>query len=269
MPYQYVDDGTSTQVTPPVQQETAQQQYERLYPSANGTSTTQQQQVIKAEIPQELTQELRTLRAEIAALKATPKEPEVKEDPVSDIAWVEEIKKGNYAGAQKVIVSETLKHIKPQFDEELRQTRDRAYQQALEATQVQLEIDKHVREVRTANPDLAQFEKYLQGPVAQRVEIAKQAGKIQTPQDFVREYNQAIDAEVGEVRKLGLVLRGQAAQNATTRQMEVQQASVLSPNQVQLGTPQAATGEQNAESTDDYFARRRAQEYRNRGLTQG
>lgn len=253
--------GTNTQTTQVG--ETPEQQYARLYPSATTTNTSQ----VVTTTDLALTQELRQLRNELASLRTSTVKP-VEPTPSETAEWVEEIKKGNYAAAQQVIVKETLKTIKPQFDQELQQVRDRAYQQALEATQVQLEIEKHLQSVRTGNPDLVQFEKYMQAPIAARVELAQKAGKINNPQDFIREYKQAVDAEVGELRKIGLQIRGAAAQQAVTRQTEVRNATPLEPNQVQLGSPQAQTGEPNVETTDDYFARRRAQEYRNRGLSQ-
>lgn len=252
-----------TQTTMP-SAETDAQRYERLY----GTSATQTQQPIVAQLPPEVMQTLSELRNEVVTLKqqTQPRVEQKVEPEINPVGWVEEIKKGNFEGAQRVITQETLKSIRPVFEQELKDVREKAYQQALEATQVQLDIDKHIQTLRSQNPDLVQFERYLQGPVSERVNLAQRAGKIHNPQDFVREYKAAIDAEVGELRNMGLQLRAAGKQDASVRQREVLSATPLQPNQVQLGTPQSQTGGPEAESTDDYFARRRALQYKNHGL---
>jgi hypothetical protein len=233
------------------QEETTEQRYARLY-SAQGDQTKQ-----------ELLQAIDSLKTEVATLR-TPQTVTQEEDlsPASKTAWVEKIRQGDFEGAQRVIAEEVQRSLKPTLE----QVRQDAYNQAIAASQVNLEMDRYLQQVRVDNPELVHFERYLQAPVSQRIEAAKQSGKIKSSEDLVREYKSAVDAEVTQLRNLGLQFRAAGKSEATTRNREVTSSMTLEPQKVTLGQPQQATDTAQPETTESYFARRKADEARRRGL---
>lgn len=265
MPYTYTPaaDGQQTNqqtVSQVQQQESAEQKYERLY-----GQTSQEIKDIKAALTStNPSEELKALRQELASLKETVKPPQAASPaPATTPKWVQKIATGEYIDAEGALAESVEQRLANKFNE----VRNEAYQQALNATHVNLEIDRHVQRIRVENPELVPFEKYLQAPVAQRVEEAKVAGKVKSPQDFIREYTSAIDAEVENLRNLGLVLRGQGKQEAQTRNQQILASAIVPPNPVQ--SLQQVQGNQmpiSEESVDSYFAQRRADEARRKGM---
>ncbi len=253
------DENTQT-ITPVVPaNESPEQTYQRLYGTVQSTGTTATSVV--ATIPTELTETLQALQAEIVSLKAqgSPAIP-----AASKLEWVEKIRQGDFDGAQASLVSAVQNGMAPRLES----VRQQAYQDALAATQVNQEMERHLTKMRQENPDLIQFERYLQAPVAERVQLAQKAGRIRNPQDFVREYRDAVDGEVANLRNLGLQFRAAGKDEALTRNRQVISSSPLVPQQVQ-STNQASQDSQNTsegETTDSYFARRKADESRRRGL---
>lgn len=257
-------DEVNSQVVDSQLQETEAQKYERLYGTAQATSTAQVQhpQQVVATVPPELLQTLQAMQAELAALKPKEKEPTAEEKAAQQLAWVEKIRAGDFAGAQAVMAAEIRKSLQP----ELEQVRQGAYNDALQANQLQNEMNIYLSDVRVKNPDLVQFERYLQAPVAERIEAARRSNRVNTPQDFIREYKSAVDAEVTELRKLGLQFRAAGKDEALTRSREVVSSSTLQPQQINQGQITNGTQQAQVETEQDYFARRKADEMRRRGL---
>jgi hypothetical protein len=249
--------------------ETEEQKYQRLYGAPQGTSTQAAPQTVVATLPPEVTYTLSNINNRLAAMEERQSAPPPKPQPTQaeveaqQMEWVQKIRDQDFKGAQEVIVRETRRGM----EQDLNNVRQAAYQDALTASQLHMEMDRYTNEVRVKNPDLAQFERYLQAPVAERVEVARRTGKVNNPQDFVREYKAAVDAEVANLRNLGFQFRAAGKDEALTRSREVVSSTPLSPQQLQ--SPQAGTsdGQPQVETQDDYFARRRADESRRRGLS--
>jgi len=249
----------------PVDLETPEQKYARLYsgPVQNGPPQppTPQQPPAPAPmvIPQELTDTLSALNAKIEALSTRSQTLQASALPVAPVVgWVEKIRQGDFEGAEKALTESVRKGIEGEVTQ-------KAYADALAATQVQLEIDRHITKVRMENPDLARFERYLQAPVNARVEAERAAGRIHSSEDFVRIYKESVDKEVTELRNLGLQYRADGKQEAITRTQEVRNAFTPPPQQVGDHSQSQPTQPQ-GESADDYFARRNASAARLRNL---
>lgn len=244
---------TETVETPQAQaEETLEARYSRLYTTQNQETRQSQEQLLQA---------VQALQNEVTTLRSTPQSQQIVAEP--SVGWVERIRQGDFEGAQRVIAEEVQRSIKPQLE----QVRQEAYQQAINATTVNLEMDRYLNKVRSDNPELAHFERYLNAPVAQRVELAKSQGRVKNGDDLVREYKAAVDAEVAELRNLGLQFRAAGKTEALTRNREVLSSTPLQPQQVQSQTSQSSAATPQAETTDDYFARRKADEQRRHGLT--
>ena len=271
MPYEYKppaqqEQATQQVQTQQVQQETPDQKYERLY----GQTNQEIKQIREALTSANPSEELKALRAELASLKETVKPPQQTTVPQTPVTpkWVQKIATGEYVDAEGELVNSLKSRLDGDYKKQLEEVRAAAYQDALNATHVNLEIDRHVQKLRLENPELAPFEKYLQAPVAQRVEEAKATGKIKSPTDFIREYTAAIDAEVESLRNLGLVLRGQGKQEAQVRNQQVIASTLLPPNPVQsLQQSQGSQQQVSEETIDDYFSRRRGDEARRKGMS--
>lgn len=237
----------------PQVEESQEERYARLY--------GQQAQPVPqpAAIPPEVIQTITSLRSEVAALN---ERIAAKPQEIGPAAWVEKIRQGDFEGAENVLAQKVQQALQPRLEE----VRNRAYQDALSASQVNLEIDRHVQKARLENPDIVHFEKYLEAPVSQRVAQANALGLIKSPADFVRETKSAIDAEVTQLRNLGLVLRGQGKQEAQTRNQQVLASTPLTPNQVQSTQVTDASQLTPDESLQSYFERRRADEQRRHGM---
>lgn len=243
---------TPAQIDPPAN-ETPEQKYQRLY--APKVATT------------DVNQTLQALQAEIASLKATISNPRTPTSETtaaaSKLEWVKKIQEGDFDGAQQSMAQYVQQSIQPQLEA----AKKEAYQSALSASQVNVEVDRYLNQVRSSNPDILPFERYLQGPVQERIALAQQAGRVNNPSDFLREYKAAVDSEVTNLRTLGLQFRAAGKDEALTRTSDVLRSTAMTPQQVQ-STQSAQTDpavNPPGESTDDYFARRRAAEDRVHG----
>ncbi len=246
--------------------ETPEQKYARLYsgPVQNGPPQPPPAPVPLAPTPAEaaLASTLASLESKFEAmaqrLQAPQPAPVAPGPVVPVVGWVEKIRQGDFEGAEQTLIATVRKGIEGEVTQ-------KAYQDALAATQVQLEIDRHITKVRMENPDLARFERYLQAPVNSRVEAERAAGRIHSSEDFVRVYKEAVDKEVLELRNLGLQYRADGKQEALTRTQDVRGAFTPPPQQVGDHSQSQPT-QPPGESQDDYFARRNASAARLRNL---
>lgn len=251
------DEVQSTQQTvvadPPVN-ETPEQKYARLYPGQNADTKPDANAAI-VETLQALRSELAEVRNGIARPQVVAAMPEAQQ-----LEWVDKIQKGDFKGAQESMASFVKAQVLADMQPKLDLTAQQAYQNGLNASQVSVEMDRHLQSVRAANPDLIAFEKYLTAPVTERIQLAQAAKRIQTPADFIREYKTALDAEVANLRNLGQQFRAAGKDEATTRINDVVRSTTLSPQQVQSTQASQTDSQANAsgESTDDYFTRRAA-----------
>lgn len=233
--------------------ESAEQKYQRLYATPSVSAPA---------FPPEVLSTLQSMQSELTALKQG-QTPQPYPTTSSKQEWVDKIRSGDFDGALDSIT----RHTEAAMEPKLEQVRQKAYQDALSAAQVNVEVDRYLQTIRSANPDIIPFERYLQGPVTERIQTAQAARRINTPADFLREYRAAVDAEVVNLRNLGLQFRAAGKDEALTRTSEVSRSTALTPQQVQStqDTP-SSPGTVQGESTDDYFARRKQDENRRRGL---
>lgn len=258
---------TPPSVPPVVDLETPEQKYARLYSQQPGSSQAPPQAVAPPVPNDEVVNTLREMRAELAEMRAQRPQPaQVAQTPPTPLSpenetlWVEKIRQGDFKGAQEVIIKAVEDRLTPQIIE-------RVTSQATQATNVQLEIDRHVNKVRAENPDMIQFETYLSAPINAKVEAARAAGKIHNPEDFVREYKSALDSEVATFRNLTQQYRAAGKAEATTRVQDVRvTAFTPAPQQVGDHTSVPTQPSASGESNQDYFARRAAQGARLRNL---
>lgn len=236
--------------------ESAVARYERLYPSVSATGAP------VATLPPEVLAHLQQMQTELTALRTQ----QVSSSPKASDAgpeWIEKIRSGDFAGAEAAMARRIEESLQPKLEA----VKQQAYNDALNASQVNTEVDRFLTQVRQDNPDIIPFERYLQGPVSERIQIAQQAGRIKSSQDFLREYRAAVDGEVTSLRQRVQTVRASGKDDALTRVVSVQHSTPLTPQQVQSNQTQT-TSQQNLqpESNDEYFAKRRADESRRRGL---
>ena len=256
---------------PPTQQyiadtETPEQKYARLYsapPAMQAQPQANSAAPVQADPAPDMAAEMAAMRAEMAQLRqGQPRQVPPAAPPTRDevrAQWVERIRVGDFDGAEAAMAEALEKRLEAKII-------DRVTSQATQATNVQLEVQRHLDKVRSENPDVLRFEGYLSAPVNAAVEAARAAGKIHSPEDFVREYKSAVDNEVGKLRNIVLEYRGQGVTQARTQQTRVQQAFTPAPQQVGDHTQPSQPAAGQGESTEDYFARRNASGARLRNL---
>ena len=231
--------------------ETQEQKYKRLYEEA------QARPPVQVVVPQELQDTITSLRTEVQELKAKP------QASTGDKTWVDYIREGDYKGAEAAMEARVAKGLEGKFNE----VRQAAYNDALSANDANYQMREYVAAVKAANPDIAKMQKYLEAPVAARIETARQAGKIKSTQDLVTAYKAAVDAEVADLRNLGLQFRAAGKDEALTRSSQVISSTALTPQQVSNERITSSETTEQGESTESYFARRRQDGSRRHGLS--
>lgn len=240
--------------------ETKEKTYEKLY----GQQTqTQQQTAQTMTLPPELTESLSLipqLAQEVTALKQKLSPPPPEANPEE---WVEKIRTGDFKGARESLFQEFKKTVDPELTSRSREAEGRA----LQAMQVQLQIDNYLNQVRSTNPDIVPYERYLKAPVDAAVQAEIQAGKIKNPDQYISAYRRAVDNEVEALRNLRLQERAGGKQEAMTRTREVLSATPLAPNQTSNRTTETTKENASDETPMDYITRRQQAHNRTRGLT--
>jgi len=238
--------------------ETPEQRYQRLYAPPSPSTPA------PVTLPPEFLTTLTALQQEVQALRQSAPQGSSTSTPApSNIEWVEKIRSGDFEGAQRAITQSVQAAIQP----ELQRVKQEAYNDATAANAVTTEINRYLQEVRQTNPDIVQFERYLNGPVTERIQLAQAARRINTPADFLREYKAAVADEVVNLRNLGLQFRAAGKDEALTRNSQVLSSTPMTPQQVSnTQVPQNNSQIPQGESNDDYFARRAADGMRRRGL---
>lgn len=217
-----------------------------------------------ATLPPEVLQTLQAMQAELLQLREDRKPAPIVETPGTDPSWIDLLREGKIAEAEAAMAAMITKKVKAETQSE---TIDAAVSRAREVARAEAEVDVFVRELRTANPELAPLEKLIAVEANEKLLILQAAGKIRTTEDTVREYKKAVSESVESARKLHQQLRGVGKQEAQVRSKEVLAASTLPPQQVDTARQQVAgTQEKQPETTEDYFAKRKAAESSRRGL---
>jgi hypothetical protein len=266
--------------------ETSQQQtrtdiYKRYYenggnPPAQEVSQPAQEPTAQVEppvqatpapvLPQDTTAAtLAALQAQIAALQAalTPKlieQPAQPALPIGDGVWLNEfvslLREGKGMEAQTLLTSKLKDAVTPDIS-------NQAASQAREIQRAESSIERFIDKFRSdpANAEVLPFENYITLDVERKLNELRSAGKLTSTDDLIRSYQTAVTESAESARKIAQTLRGAGKQEAAVRQREVLSTSTLAPNAVdasrQSATPQA---EPQPETTEDYFAKRKARE---------
>lgn len=244
-------------VNDPPANETPEQKYTRLYGTPQTVTPPASDPAVLSAV-QALQSEIQNLRSQI------PQPPQVQQTG-TDLEWVEKIRSGDFKGAEASLKQSVQASIQPQIEA----ARQQAYQDAISASQVNLEMDRYLSQIRQENPDVLPFERYLQGPVSERMQLAQSAGRVKSTSDFLREYKSAVADEVTKIRNISQQFRAAGKSEAISRTTDVLRSTALNPQQVQSNQQTQNGTEQNqqGESNEDYFARRRASESARRGLS--
>lgn len=258
-----VDTNTAGGTTTGTTNETQEQQYQRLYGTGTGTGTgTPAPQPQIATLPPEVLATLTAMAEKLDTLEQRQTVTPVNTTPPAKGLWVEAIRRGDWDGAE----AEMEARVRRGMAADLENVRKRAYDDAMSAAHVNTEIERYLTKVRGENPDVAHFERYLEAPVAAKVEAARSAGKIRSTADFLNHYRAAVDSEVSAMRESVLRIRAQGKDEVLTRTKEVISSPTLNPQQLQIQQTQDGT-QQVGESVEDYFTARRVAEARRRGLS--
>jgi hypothetical protein len=262
---------TSDPVAPLTERERITQKYEQTYYNTPPAETTTDPAPVVTETPapetpappapapqpditnvlSALVQRLESFESRLPAPPAPTPAPETTQED-----WLKLLAEGKKTEGEKALINV----VGPEIQKA-------AVQQALSLLKAEQEITSYTTEMRTKNADVMAFESYIDNAVGARLQAANSQGKIKTPADYVTVYKEAVNAEIENARKIALSLRGDGKLEANTRLREVASQPTLQPNVVntQREAPKTPT-EQPVETTEDYFAKRRAQFARNTGI---
>lgn len=201
------------------------------------------------EINRVLLEEIKGLKAQLAPKPITPTAPGEEAD------WLQLMAEGKKAEGEKALA----KKIEAEMSQ-------RIQSQAVAQMQAERQMYEFNTEIRQKNPDLLSMEDYISYGAQNRINAAAQAGKIQTPADYVTVYKEAVNAEVEKARKLAQSLRGAGKNEAIVRQSEVVSAQTLQPNPVTNVRETSNQPAEQVDSVEDYFAKRNAQSAAGRGM---
>lgn len=211
-------------------------------------------------LPPEILQLIVGLNQQVAELKTqlTPPAPVVPEPQPED--WFEKLKAGDRAGFEKALAAQVRKEI-------AQPTIEQAIQQATENIRAEREIETFVNDLRGANPELVPFEKFIAMDVQSALISARDAGKINSVQDYIKIYKDASNAALVEARKLYQSVRAAGKQEAQTIASTVVSAAPVPPTPVSpdrggVTSPQTVE----VESPESYLAKRQAAVWAKRGI---
>lgn len=211
-------------------------------------------------------QDVADMRAQIAELKAAiaaqakPAEPVAPAVPATEADWLALLASGNKTEGEKAMAQRVKELIGAELNSQ-------AVAQATERINAERQINDFVTEVRTVNADLLPMERFITLGAQQRLQAAANAGRINSPSDYVTVYKEAVLAEIEATRTLSQSIRGAGKLEGTTRTAEVLASSMLQPNQVTQAREQAqAPAGEAIESTSDYMQRRQALKAQQQGM---
>jgi len=245
-----------------------QKKYDALYGTQPaGTTPAVQTQVtqqvaqapagIDPKIVEGLTAKLAELEARLTAAQKPVETPVVKP---TEADWLALLASGDKDAGEKAMAEK----IKSLIGAELQAN---AVSQATERINAERQINDFVSEVRNKNADILVMEQAITLGAQARIQAAGQAGKIQTPSDYVTVYKEAVNAEIENARNLILSIRGQGKLEGATRVSEVIASSTLQPNQVTQSRENAQAPQTEAfDDTQTYLAKRAALKAQQQGM---
>ncbi len=250
------------------------EKYARLYPETGTPGPNSQapaqpvepaaSQPTPPSIDSQVVELVKALQNEVASLKTqitkpveAPK-PVVEPTPTTPQTWVDHLRQGEFEKAEQDLVS----RAKAATTEDAVQ---RAVAETLELIKIKTGVETYLGKLRADNPEIVPMERYLVAPVEQRIEAARKAGQIKSADDFLKIYQEAIDAEVSTIRNISQQYRAAGKNEAMTTQKTVLSASTLSPQAVST-TRDTGSAEPQVETTSDYLAKRLGQNRAMRGL---
>lgn len=197
-----------------------------------------------------LLKEIQDLRAQVTPKPVAPPAPGVEAD------WLQLMAEGKKEEGERALAKK--------LEAEMSQ---RIQSQAVAQMQAERQMYEFNTEIRQKNADLLSMEDYIAYGAQSRINAAVQAGKIQTPADYVTVYKEAVNAEVEKARKLAQSLRGAGKNEAMVRQAEVVSAQTLQPNPITSNREAApSTPIEQVDSVENYFAERNARAAAGKGL---
>lgn len=267
--------------TPGTDQDAARRAlYEKHYGTPSGDTTappvtspapaaqadTTQDTTATAGVPPEyFTSALDAIRQEFAALRQqmTPAPVAAPTTPAeAEPGWVSLLREGKIAEAEQALAVAIAAKVQGP-------TVEQAVARATERMQAESEINSFVKDLRSANPELVDMEKFVAVDAQERLFKLQNEGKIKTTEDAVREYKRAVLDATESARKIVQKLRGSGKTEAMVRSREVLSASTISPQQVDAARAQQTTdGEPVQETAESYFEKRKAAESARKGLAQ-
>jgi len=212
--------------------------------------------VIAQAIQQALTP-LTTRLESIESRFAPPKPPEAPQKTLTSY-----LVEGDAEGFEKTLIDRVREAIAPSV------TQDSA-REAEERISAKAALERFNAEVIGKNPDLAVVEDWIASVALNKFNAHAQSTKIETYQQYVDAYKQAVTSAVEDVRKKVQQFVGVGKEEGLTTRREVISSSTLPPSPLSAqsrGEP-ANQPEAKVESPTDYLARRQRQIDRYRGLS--
>jgi hypothetical protein len=174
--------------------------------------------------------------------------------------WITKLRDGDIAGAESALAIAIAGKLQGP-------TVEQAVSRAREIARAESNIESFVKDLRVANPEIADMEPFIAMDAQQRLAVVQAAGTIKSTDDAVREYKKAVIDATESARKIAQKLRGSGKTEAMTRNREVLSASTINPQQVDANRTQQTTDtEPVAETTESYFEKRKALESQRKGL---
>jgi hypothetical protein len=140
-----------------------------------------------------------------------------------------------------------------------------AVSKAVEMIRLENELSAFVSDLRGKNPDLLPLEELITARAARNLEILQTSGKIQSVADYATAYKKSVNDAAEEARKIVQSIRAAGAQKAMVAKTEVLSTTTVAPTAVDpLRQQSVATPA--PETANEYFEKRKAANYRMRGL---
>lgn len=202
---------------------------------------------------------IEALKAELATLRAAQPKPVEAAKP-TEADWLALLAAGDKEGGEKAMAD----RIRALIGADIQAN---AVNQATERINAERQINDFVSEVRSKNADILVMEQAITLGAQARIASAAQAGKINTPSDYVAVYKDAVNAEIENARNLILSIRGQGKLEGATRVSEVIASSTLQPNAVTQSRENAQAPQAEAfDDTQTYLAKRAALKAQQQGM---
>lgn len=194
--------------------------------------------------------EITQLRQQLTPQPQPTQPPAPVESPTPQEDWYELLRTGDKKGFERALANTLKSDVGPDVVQS-------SIVQALDVFRAENEITSFVQDLRSKNPDLVPFEKYIGFETQAALAAARDANQINSTKDYITIYKRAVNDAAANARNLIQQLRGAGKQEAMTTKTEVLSASTLAPSAVQPHGGATPPAEPQTDSTADYLARRK------------